>query len=123
MRNILVALLLTGRAAASPATDPVARTHDDSVRVSYHAAETVIAERDVATARIMLGVTRERWDAAIRHHDSDAAARWAAAHFRALTDEREALDRLGREIAARDQARDDFRRDASDVRRAARVRG
>lgn len=123
MRTLLVALLLTGRAAASPATDPAERTRDDSVRVAYHATEATIAERDVATARILLKVTRERWDAAIHHRDSDEAARWAAAHFRARSDEQEALDRLGREMAARDQARDDFRRDARDVRRAARVRG
>jgi hypothetical protein len=129
---MLCSLVLgSGVAMASPSapqdvTAAVARTHDDGSRVAYHAAETVIAERDLQTARIEMNTTRERWDAAIRADNSDEAAHWALAHLNAQDAAKDAYNRVVAERAERDLARADFRRDAREAQRAkklARTRG
>ena len=129
---MLCSLVLgSGVAMASPSssddvTAAIVRTRDDGVRVAYHAAETVIAERDLQTAQIEMNTSRERWDAAIRADNSDEAARWAEAHLRAQEATKEAYNRVVGERAERDIARADFRRDAAEAKRAkklARTRG
>ena len=96
----------------------VERAHADGQRIAYHAAETTIAERDVASAQLLGQTMRERWDLALRHHDSDAAARWAGRHAQAQAEEKEATQRLAVEQAQRDEAMEAFRRDAAEVRQA-----
>ena len=124
---MLCSLVLgSGVALASPAapddvTAAVARTHDDGVRVAYHAAETVIAERDLQTARIEMNTSRERWDAALRANNSDEAAHWAEAHLQAQDAAKDAYNRAVAERAERDIARADFRRDADEAMRAKRL--
>jgi len=119
----------SGVAMASPHDDltaAVARTHDDGARVAYHAAETVIAERDLETAQIEMTTSRARWDAAIRADNSDEAAHWAEAHMHAQDAAKDAYNRVVAERAERDIARADFRRDAAEAQRAkklARTRG
>jgi hypothetical protein len=126
---IFSVLTVGGVAYASPNSDlseAIARTHDDGIRVAYHAAETVIAERDLASAQLEMQTTHDRWDAAVRADHSDDAAKWAEAHMRAQDVAKEASNRAIAERAERDLARADFRRDAEEAmraKRAARSRG
>ena len=96
----------------------VARAHEDGQRIAYHAALTSIAERDVASAQLLVQVMRERWDLALRHHDPVAAGKWATAHADAKSQEEEASRRFATEEAQRDAAMDAFRRDAAELRQA-----
>ncbi|HEV7555911.1 MAG TPA: hypothetical protein VGO00_10670, partial [Kofleriaceae bacterium] len=121
---MLCSLVLGSSVAMASPSEPddltaaVARTHDDGARVAYHAAETVIAERDLQTARMEMDTAHARWDAAIHADDSDAAAHWAVAHLHAQDAAREAYNRVVAERAERDIARADFRRDAEQAQRA-----
>lgn len=96
----------------------VARAHDDGQRIAYHAALTTIAERDVASAQLLVQVMHERWDLALRHHDPVAAGKWATAHADAKSQQDEASRRFASERAERDAAMDAFRRDAAELRQA-----
>jgi hypothetical protein len=96
----------------------VARAHQDGQRIAYHAALTTIAERDIASAQLLVQTMRERWDIALRHHDPVAAGTWATAHANAKSQEEEASRRFAAEQSERDAAMDAFRRDAAELRQA-----
>jgi len=96
----------------------VARAHQDGQRIAYHAALTTIAERDIASAQLLAQTMRERWDIALRHHDPNAAGKWATAHADAKSQEEEASRRFAAEQSERDAAMDAFRRDAAELRQA-----
>lgn len=118
---VISVLAAGGVAAASPSEDltsAIARTHDDGTRVAYHAAQTTIAERDLATAELELKTTRERWDAAVRADHPNAAGYWAEAHMHAQDRAKEAYKRVVAERAERDLARTEFKRDAAEAQRA-----
>jgi hypothetical protein len=78
--------------------------YEDSARVQYHAQLMTIADRDILTARIEEHTARTQWDAAVRAGHVNAAGYWAQRHFRAMQDERIAMDTRAREASERDVA-------------------
>lgn len=109
--TILTALLISSATALANPHDQLEaaqqRVHEASTRVSYYEMQQMIAERDVATARIQL-------DTASKQHDT---ARYA----HALRDEREAQARASRFRAENDRARSDLHASNDQVRRLERT--
>jgi hypothetical protein len=100
-------------------SEAVFRLHHDGERVQRHARLTIIAERDLATARIEAANARTAWDNALRDGNSRAAAD-AAIRYHAMRDTEHATAlHLAILRADRDRARADFRDSAREVRRLA----
>src|SRR5262245_21084930 len=119
--TILAALLLSSAAGlADPQSDlSAARQFEKaaSVRVSYYEMQDVIAERDVATARIVQDTTSKQRDKALREHDSNAAAAASRRHAQAASDERAAQGRVTHALAELASAREDLQASAALIRR------
>src|SRR5262245_28588664 len=124
-RILAAALLISATAWAEPGNDALdaalARERDASVRVNYHEIETAIAERDIATARIIQDTASKQWNQAIRERHSDAAGTWAQRHAEGMRDERDAGQRATYHRRERDQANHDLQASRDDVRRLERV--
>ena len=107
---------------ASAATiEPTQATRQDAQRIWYHDAELQIADQDLSAARLEVLVTRENWDKAVARHHSDAAGKWAVAHFKAMQLERDAFGRVQLHRAEHAIAVQDFNRDANWVRAESRL--
>jgi hypothetical protein len=99
--------------------DAAAAERDAGTRVSYYAAVTTIAERDLLTAQLKVDTARRSWDFAVNRHDADAAGDWAQRHAEATAEEREVRGRLLLNRSERDLARAEFQRCADDLHRIA----
>jgi len=108
----LAALLLSSATALAAPHDElaVARQHVQaaSTRVSYHELEATIAERDIATAKIIQATASKARTKALAAGDNVAASAWARRHADAVKDEREAQDRAAQKRAERDRAREEL---------------
>ena len=122
--TLLAALLLSSAAALAGPNDELSAARQQeraaSVRVSYYEMQAVIAERDMATARIIRDTASRARDKALREHDSDAAGAWSRRHAEATTDEREAQGRAAQARAELATARDDLQASADRIRRLER---
>ena len=97
------------------------REHDASVRVWYHDAEATIAERDLATARIIVDTASTQWNRAVREHRSNDASKWAERHAEALREQRDAESRIAHFRYEREVARNDLQTSSDEVQRLERV--
>jgi len=124
--KIIAALLLSCATALAGPHDElsVARQHVDaaSTRVSYHEMEATIAERDIATARIIQDTASKQRSKALLGHDSAAASASARRYAEAAKDEREAQDRAAQSRKELDRARNDLQASTAEVTRLERVR-
>jgi len=123
--KLIVALLfLSATAVAAPQSELAAARQSlqaASTRVSYHEKEIIIAERDIATARIHENTASKARTDALRAHDSAAASTWARRYDDAVNDEREAQARAARCRSDRDAAREDMQASTERVRHLERV--
>ncbi|MEO8703000.1 MAG: hypothetical protein ABI867_23340 [Kofleriaceae bacterium] len=123
--KILSLAVLAGLAAPAfadtrtPGALDVAVAHERSAgtRVAYYARMTIIAERDRATAQIVIDMAKAEWGAALRANDADAAGYWAKRHRDALVEQRRATSDALLYRTARDAAREEFEASAREVRR------
>ncbi|MBA3540725.1 MAG: hypothetical protein H0T79_14030 [Deltaproteobacteria bacterium] len=81
-----------------------------AARVRHYAAVTMIAERDLQTARVERDVSLANQQTAIVAGDEPTADAWFLRHSKALLDERAALGRVLLYRAERDIARTDLKR-------------
>jgi hypothetical protein len=122
--SIPVTLLISATTALAGPHDELAsarqRVHAESTRVSYYEKQTIIAERDIATARIHRDTATKAKAQAVRENDNAAASVWARRHDEALTAEREAQARAERNRQERDRAHDDLQASTTRVRQLER---
>jgi len=126
MTKILAVLVATAtsHAWADPAATlerqralAVLHERDAGVRVDYYAKQTIIAERERATAEITIDMALTQLQEALRANDAKAARYWADRHSVAAAEAFEAKARAARFRAQRDRAREAFEASAADVRR------
>jgi hypothetical protein len=105
---ILVSLLFSSATAFAGPHDDLAtareRVQAVSTRVSLLELEVTIAERDVATARIVQTTATKQRSRAQVERDDDAASAWERRYAQAVKDEREALDRVVQKRQAHERA-------------------
>jgi hypothetical protein len=123
--KLIVALLFSSATALAGPHDDLAaarqRVQVASTRVSYHEKETIIAERDIATARVHQNTALKGQGEARHAHDSGAASSWARRYDDAMKDEREAQARAARCRSDRDAAREDLHAATANVTKLERV--
>jgi hypothetical protein len=109
--KLIVAFLISSATALASPHDELAaaqqRAHDATTRISYYEAQSTIAERDIATARIQL--------------DTASKQRNKARYAQAQNDEREAQARAAQSREQSDRARTDLRASNDEVRRLERT--
>ena len=117
--KILAALLITSATALAGPHDELAvarqRVDAASTRVSYHEMQAIIAERDVATARIVQDTATKARSQALREQNNAAASTWARRHTEAVNDERQAQARAEQARNECDRARNDLQASAARV--------
>ena len=109
--KLIVAFLVSSATALANPHDELAaaqqRVHDASTRISYYEAQSVIAERDIATARI--------------HLDTASKQRNNARSAQAVNEQREAQARATQAREQSDQARSDLQASNDEIRRLERT--
>lgn len=123
--KLIVALLFSSATAVAGPHDELSAARLNvqavSARVSYHEKQTIIAERDIATARIHQNTATKGRSEALRTHDSAAASDWARRYDDATKAEREAQARADRSRSETDAAREELEASNARVRQLERV--
>ena len=99
----------------------VKQEREASTRVWYHQMQTVIADRDVATARITSETATMQRAIAINEQRNADADRWSKRLAQAQRDEREAQGRADRNRRELDRARSDLHASSAQVRKLEQV--
>jgi len=99
----------------------VQRARDATTRVWYHEMQTTIADRDIATARIISETATTARREALSEHRSADADRWAKRLAEAQRDEREAQGRADTNRRELSRAQSDLQAATEDVRKTERV--
>ena len=110
--KLVTAFILSSATAIAGPHDEITtareQVHTASTRVSLLEIEMTIAERDIATARIVQDTATKQRSRALFERDNKTASAWSQRHAEAVKDEREAQNRAAQKRIARDRAFDEL---------------